>query len=282
MISKTIKNYIDNNISECSNKLELAYTIYCLLGKKLYYSPLYVKYKNDLELYVNEISLDNPFVNCFTWSELYNELLNVYGIDSKVIGNKHKLVEINLDKFKIRADATVYLPDGLIDVSSDLTNIKFGLDVLFFNLVNLENRNEFKKTINKVNNKMNISNGNDNLIIEEIRLNKNNSIDDRIMYGIDFYNNYFQLCKGEVEQRQLFERYYPLLFDNINNSIIDYYDGGYICKYLLVFDDKYFLETRDGFIRLSYNQLINLVNNNLIDFKYKEKAKEFIKKKIIN
>ena len=42
--------------------------------------------------------------------KLYNEILNIYGIDSKVVGDKHKSVEFDVDKYKIRADATIYLP----------------------------------------------------------------------------------------------------------------------------------------------------------------------------
>ena len=150
MISNSIKEYIDNNIGGCENKLELAYSVYVLLGKVLYYSPLYARYKIDNLLpSIDNISLDNPFVNCSTWSRLYNQLLLSYGIDSKTIGdeNTHELVEFNIDDIKVRADATIYMPDDIFDVSSDLTNIKFGLDILYFRLVNNQYRDIFNESI---------------------------------------------------------------------------------------------------------------------------------------
>ena len=270
MISKSLKNYIDNNIGECNNDLEIAYTIYILLGKVLYYSPLYVRYKlNNLIPDVDSISLDNPYVNCETWSMLYNEVLNEYGIDSKVIGDKHKQVEFNADKYKVRADATIYLPDDVFDVSSDLTNIKFGLDILYFRLINNQYRKDFNENIDCVNKRLNICKGHDFKVLESIKSNidrNKNNID----YGIGFYNDFYKLCDGEVERRQLFERYYPLLFGYNSNELISFYDEGIISKHLLVFDNKYYLETKDGFIEKSYDEIIALINTKIIDLKYEK------------
>ena len=52
-------------------------------------------------------------------------------------------VEFNIDNYVVRADATLYLPDNIFDVSSDLTNIKFGLDNIYFGLINNQYREEF-------------------------------------------------------------------------------------------------------------------------------------------
>ena len=60
MVSNSIKEYIDKNITS-DNALELAYEIYILLGKVLYYSPLYAKYKLDnLIPELDRIRIDNP------------------------------------------------------------------------------------------------------------------------------------------------------------------------------------------------------------------------------
>ena len=268
MISKSIKEYIDNNISECNNDLELAYTIYYLLGKVLYYSPLYARYKLDnLVPEVDRITLDNPYVNCNTWSELYNEILNLYGIESKVIGDKHKKVEFIADKYKLRADATIYLPDDVFDIASDLTNIKFGLDIIHFQLINNQYRKDFNKSIDQVNRRFNINKGRDYEVLKDIKnnidRNKNN-----ILYGINFYNDYYKLCDGEVERRQLFERYYPLLFGYTNNDLISFYDTGILSKHLLKFRDIYYLETSDGFIEKNLDEIRELINDKKIDIKY--------------
>ena len=63
MISNSIKAYIKDNIGECHNDIETAYSIYILLGKVLYYSPLYAKYKLDnLIPQIDRIRIDNPYV----------------------------------------------------------------------------------------------------------------------------------------------------------------------------------------------------------------------------
>lgn len=275
MISKSLIDYIDSNIADCNNKLELAYTIYILLGKVLYYSPLYVRYKLDnLIPEIDSISLDNPYVNCDTWSRLYNRILIKYGIDSMVFGDTHKKVELNIGDYLIRADATLYLPDDVFDVSSDLTNIKFGLDVLYFNLINNEFRDEFNESINTVNKRFNITKGNDEKILNSINSNK----EDKIKYGIDFYNYFYGLCDGEVERRQLFERYYPLLFKDIDCRSIDYYDNRVLSNHLLIFGNKYFLETEDGFIEKSYDEIKDLINDNKIIIRYENDSKKLLKK----
>ena len=278
MISRSIKEYIDSNVDNCNNDLELAYTIYILLGKVLYYSPLYVKYKLDnLIPSINSVSLDNPYVNCNTWSRLYNELLLEYGIDSKVIGDKHKLVEFNTNKYKVRADATIYIPDDIFDVSSDLTNIKYGLDILYFKLINNEYRDDFNKNIDNVNTRFNISKGNDAKILKEIKQNIDGD-KANIKYGIDFYNSFYEMCDGEVERRQLFERYYPLLFGNVDNDLIDIYDNAILSKHLIIYKDNYFLETNDGFINLDYEEIMNLIISQKIKIRYRSSINKIYKK----
>ena len=279
MISRSLKEYIDNNIDFCNNKLELAYTIYILLGKVLYYSPFYARYKlNNLLPDISSISLDNPYVNCETWSKLYNEILNLYGIDSRVDGDKHKRVEFDADKYKVRADATIYLPDDVFDISSDLTNIKFGLDILYFQLINNQYRKDFNKSIDRVNERFNIDKGKDFEILETIKSNIDRN-SNHINYGINFYNEFYKLCDGEVERRQLFERYYPLLFGYSNNDLINFYDDGILSKHLLVCNDIYYLETSDGFIKKSYDEMEELINDNNIDIMHKDGLKKFIKTK---
>jgi len=279
MASKSLKNYIDKNIQDCNNDLEIAYTIYILLGKVLYYSPLYARYKmNSLVPDVDSISIYNPYVNCNTWSDLYNELLLEYGIDSRVMGDKHKYVEFSISDMVVRGDATIYLPDGIFDISSDLTNIKYGLNILYFRLNDNKYRDEFNKTIDTVNRRFKITRGNDSIINEDIEDMKNESIDNRIKYGINFYNMFYNLCDGEVERRQLFERYYPLLFEDIDNSVVDFYDSEIMSKHLLIFDDKYYLESKNGFTQKSYDEIMDLINSNKIHLKYDRSISKVYKK----
>ena len=285
MVSKSILEYINDNIKDCSNECELAYTIYILLGEKLFYSPLYVRYRLDSVLpEINKIGLDNPFVNCETWSKLYNEVLHLYGIDSRVIGDSHKLVEIKIGEMVIRADATIYLPNGLFDISSDLTNLKFGLDILYFRLIDNNYREEFNRCIDTVNNRFNIKKGKDSKIINDINLNNDKDVEYRITNGIEFYNAFFDKCNGEVERRQLFERYYPYLFSGIDNSIIDVYDDGILSKHLLIFnldEKKYYLETNNGFREVRIEDIISFINSKKIVVKYKSDIKKIYDKRLV-
>ena len=85
-----------------------------------------------------------------------------------------------------------------------------------------------------------------------------------IKYGMNFYNEYYKMCDGEVERRQLFERYYYLLFGYYNNELIEYDFDSILSKHLLIFGDKYYLETKDGFINIDYEQLLEFIENNNI------------------
>ena len=75
----------------------------------------------------------------------------------------------------------------------------------------------------------------------------------------------------------MFERYYPLLFGYSNNDLINFYDDGILSKHLLVFDDIYYLETSDGFIMKNYEEMEELINNNIIDIIHKDGLKRLIK-----
>ena len=264
MISDSIKEYINNNIGECNNKLEIAYTIYILLGKVLYYSPLYYRYKSDdLLPDIGSITLDNPYVNDDTWSRLYKEILNEYGIESEIKGDKHKRLEFDVDNYRIRTDATVYNTNDVFDISSDLTNIKFGLDIIYFQLINNQYRESFLENIDRVNERFNIIKGNNFKVLENIKSNIDRN-KHSIKYGMNFYNEYYKMCDGEEERRQLFERYYYLLFGYYNNELIEYDFDSILSKHLLIFGDKYYLETKDGFINIDYEQLLEFIENNNI------------------
>lgn len=275
MVSSSIRNYITNNTVDCISEFDLAYTIYALLCKKMYYSSLFAKYKDvNKTPAVEEISLDNPFVNCYTWSSLYNDLLQEYDIDSHVDGKFHKYVELKADDICVRADATIYMPEDFFDVASDLTNIKYGLDLLYFRLVNVRDREIFNEKKAKVNERLHICNGLDNRLLNDIRLNREKSLDERVQFGIDFYKKIYSLDDGEVERRQIFERYYNLLFEGISRDVIEFNDDAVLSKHLIrLTEDRFLLETKDGFQEKTYEEIVDLIMNNELRIKY-EVAKE--------
>ena len=117
-----------------------------------------------------------------------------------------------------------------------------------------------------VNDRFNINKGKDFIILDDINKNIDRS-KNMFNYGINFYNDFYKLCDGEVERRQLLERYYSLLFGHTSNEIINFYDDGILSKHLLVSRDYYFLETKDGFIESNYDEIMDLINNNKITIK---------------
>ena len=274
MISNSIKTYIKDNIGECHNDIETAYSIYILLGKVLYYSPLYAKYKLDnLIPQIDRIRIDNPYVNCNTWAILYNELLKEYNINSNIKGNNnHKYVEINTNNSIIRCDSTLYLKDHLLGYTSDLTNIKYGLDILFFNLMNNTNREEFNNSIKRVHKKYNINENLESSILNQININD-------LDYSISILNDLYKKFDGLVERKQLFEKYYDLIFSNIDNTLLEYYDSSIISKHIILLEDNNYIETNNGIKQISYKEILNLLNTNSIKLKYKhEYTKKIVKK----
>ena len=79
MLSKELEKYIQDNLPVCNSKLELSYAIYVLLGQVLYYSPLYATTKKlEVVPHPSTVTPSNSYVVCYTWSEIYKELLTKY------------------------------------------------------------------------------------------------------------------------------------------------------------------------------------------------------------
>ena len=138
MLSKELEKYIEDNLPVCNSKLELAYAIYVLLGQVLYYSPLYATTKKiEVVPHPSTVTPKNPFVICYTWSEIYKELLNKYGIEAYIDdrNKSHSFVVLECDGINIMADATKSSFCSLYDISNDISSIKFGLETNFYNLV---------------------------------------------------------------------------------------------------------------------------------------------------
>lgn len=284
MVSKEIKDYIKNNLPTCNNKIELAYAIYVLLGQILYYSPIYATTKNKkLVLPSYRVTVKNPYVICYTWSEIYNSLLNEYGISSYIDdrNKEHSLVTMEIDGIEITADATKSSNCSVFDISNDLTSIKFGLDINFFclNPVQEDFQNKKEKFINSkqnINKKLNIDTETDKEIENYIKMLDECEIDleERTILLLNMLNNLYKKNNGEVERRQLFDRYYKRIFkdENFNNrqfSIL--YPGYTMAKKLVIVDAEeimYYLEDEKGFRVSSKEEIEYLLRKNIIKFKY--------------
>lgn len=280
MLSKELEKYIEDNLPACESKLELAYAIYVLLAQVLYYSPLYATTKRlDLVSQPNRVTPDNPYVICYTWSEIYKALLTKYGIEAYIDDrNKaHSFVVLESDGINIMADATKSSFCTVYDVSNDITSVKFGLETNFFNLVpgQINIQEKRKRIINvkeSVNKKLNIS-PQDQEIESYIKMLDECELDneERTILLINLLNSLYKLNNGEVERRQLYDRFYTTIFNDRelkNKTISILYDGIIVAKKLVIADDMYYLEDEEGFRISSRAEINSLLRKGILRFKY--------------
>lgn len=280
MLSKELEKYIEDNLPVCNSKLELSYAIYVLLGQVLYYSPLYATTKKiEVVPHPSTVTPKNPFVICYTWSEIYKELLNKYGIEAYIDdrNKSHSFVVLECDGINIMADATKSSFCSLYDISNDISSIKFGLETNFYNLVPgqinyNEKRQEYLKAKEEVLKKMNITTQ-DQEVESYIKMLNESELDsvERTILLINLLNSLYKLNNGEVERRQLFDRYYKTIFNDqeFRNKVISIlYDGITVAKKLVIAEDMYYLEDEEGFRVSSREEINDLIHKNIIRFKY--------------
>lgn len=280
MLSNELEKYIDEQLPKCNSKLELSYAIYVLLGQALYYSPLYATTKRiDTVPHYSEVTLDNPYIICYTWSEIYKTLITKYGIESYIDNrNKsHSFVVLNVDGINIIADATKSSNCSIYDISNDITSIKFGLETNFFNIVpgqtNYEEKREkFNKIKKDVYKKLNIITQDEEIELY-IKMLDQSELDseERTILLINLLNSLYKLNDGEVERRQLFDRFYKKIFNDkeLRNRVISIlYDGITVAKKLVIAEDMYYIENEEGFRVSSREEINELLRKNIIRFKY--------------
>lgn len=280
MLSKELEKYIEDNLPVCNSKLELSYAIYVLLGQVLYYSPLYATTKKlEVVPHPSTVTPSKPFVICYTWSEIYKELLNKYGIEAYIDdrNKSHSFVILECDGINIMADATKSSFCSVYDISNDITSIKFGLETNFYNLVpgqiNFnEKRQKYLKAKEEVLKKMNITTQ-DQEVESYIKMLDESELDsvERTILLINLLNSLYKLNNGEVERRQLFDRYYKTIFNDkeFKNKVISIlYDGITVAKKLVIAEDMYYLEDEEGFRVSSREEINDLLHKGIIRFKY--------------
>lgn len=280
MLSKELEKYIEDNLPVCNSKLELSYAIYVLLGQVLYYSPLYATTKKlEVVPHPSTVTPSNPFVICYTWSEIYKELLKKYGIEAYIDdrNKSHSFVILECDGINIMADATKSSFCSVYDISNDISSIKFGLETNFYNLVpgqinSNEKRQEYLKAKEEVLKKMNITTQ-DQEVASYIKMLDESELDsaERTILLINLLNSLYKLNNGEVERRQLFDRYYKTIFNDqeFRNKVISIlYDGIIVTKKLVIAEDMYYLEDEEGFRVSSREEINDLLHKDIIRFKY--------------
>ncbi len=292
-VSKSIINYIDSNLKEYDNDTELAYMIYVLLNKILCYSPDYAFSRDESKLpNIEDITIDNPYVNCHTWSQLYKQVLNYYGIEASVLTDKdnlHSCVLLTVDGVQIKADGTkIYMGTG-IRYTSDLCNYKFNLPSVSFHLAQSTGykKDSWSKLLrlkDKVNEKLGVTNE-EKMLEEYLNQGREMGLDseERVCLGIGLLNNVYDMFNGgNIEKRQILDKYYGEIFGN------DYLDG---YKYLSLFSIEnnmrvphrllYFnfgdeivlaLEETNSFRLISFDEVFDMLGDNKLFFKYDKES----------
>ncbi len=297
MISKELEKYLEEKLPTCNSKLELAYAIYILLGQALYYSPIYANTKRkDTVIHPSKVTLDNPFVICYTWSEIYKAALEKYEINAHVDNRnkEHSYVIIDADDIKVTADATKSLFNTVFDLSNDLTSIKFGLDINFFSLDPEQNnindkRKRFLEMRKTIHQKLKITSQDEDIekyikMLDECDMD----LEEKTILLINLLNTLYKQNNGEIERRQLFDRYYKKIFsdENYENRIISIlYNDIIIAKKLIIVVHEesiiYYLEDEEGFRVSSREEINRLLLNGTIRFKYSD-DEAFYKKVVQN
>lgn len=296
-VSQSIIDYLNDNLEPYTCDLELAYMIYVLLCKVLCYSPEYSFNKDDKCLpELGDVTLDNPYVNCHTWSRLFIQVLSHYGIVagiSKDLNNLHSLVEIHIDGLVIYADATKVMLGSGLDYTSDLCNYKYNFEGVSFVLGGSDYRDKSKIQKleyyrNKVHSKLDICTDDEELLNRYISQLEDPEIDkeDRVILGIRLLNSIYSMVIGaSVEKRQILEKYFTKIFGKEYESGYRYYsmytiENSVIVPHRLIEFDVdgeiiYGLEKTNGFEVVSYDIISNMVASKEIFFKYKKEKELF-------
>jgi len=126
-------NYIISGIENLNNPLAKARFVYLKLAKVLCYDEHAPAYNMNLDNPImqemfysrtSDVTLANNKVTCNLWATLYAEFLNKLGIEAKVVGEKHKLVEFTIEGVTYTADATNSFLDKDNIYLNDFTRVK--------------------------------------------------------------------------------------------------------------------------------------------------------------
>lgn len=297
-LNSSLYEYIDTCISMFDTKLEKAIAIYIKIAYLLWYNPKYIINHNLNEIdNLYDISVDNNKVICLHWAIIYSKLLDRYDIPNEIKGDdEHLFVRLDVDNFKITADATRHGIEYREYMLSDLTNTKLNFKITNFSTYSSSKNEELNKIIDSVYSKLGInyydSHKVDSLVdkfryfsYKRLKRKKEDGviqidkkeIDRRIAFINCFYSKLKHLY--EVEKLQIFSKYYKNVFEGFDYET---------CRCLTMFEDNdlksdllklivvsdnlgnvyYYLETEYGFAEYEKTELINLFIERNIYFRY--------------
>ena len=99
-------------------------------------------------------------------------------------------------------------------------------------------------------------------------------LEERTILLLNLLNSLYKKTTGEVERRQLFDRYYKQFFNDenfINKQISILYPESVMAKKLVIAentDTMYYLEDKEGFRISTKEEIDDLLKRRIISFKY--------------
>lgn len=293
-VDSSIVNYVSKNLpSNLNGDLELAIAIYVLVCNIVQYDSKFL-ITGDLEdtNSFENVTINNPRGVCVQTSIIYHSLLKMYGIDSKLCGDIHNHLNVNLriGTMMINADPTKFGYFSQIDDLSDLTNVKLGFlpegfilltkyyvdaNYVKYNVVRLYNaiRNVYRKMGLEIDKQDKFSYLLDKMQKGEfgfgLAVNKED-IDRRM----SMVNSFPLIEYSNVENYQYLSKIVTYLFkdifdDRVENLIIfkKEEDGKVNINSLFVIYDEemvpyYYLPINGKFVNLSVNEVCDYMLNN--------------------
>ena len=307
-INSEIVNYIENNLPQVDNELQLAIAIYVLLCRVFEYSPSFIFYDcwrghNQ----INKVTLDNNQLICNQWAKIYVKLLKMYGIEARdVVNGVHHYVSFVIDGIIYNADAVVYGGSVFDYKMSDFANVQFGFDMSGF-VVSISNiimsQEAFQLQIQLLNNQIRIVREKicdkriDNQRLEKLKyhiqrkvLKHTDEIIDveNILHRISLINYFLKMDikGGSFEKYQLLKKYISFVFKDLSvNSLnfipmFDLNDGAKIyCLLCLSIDGEYlyFMQNDIVFECVNKKDLINKIKSRGLVIKQNRDVPGFVK-----
>lgn len=296
-IDDSIIQYVESFINDFNDDLEKAIAIYIKIAQLFWYNPSFLVDRDyDKVDKLSDISVTNNKIICLHWAIIYSKLLDLYGVENRLLGDDgHLSVKVVTSDYIMFADATKHGIEYRDYLLSDLTNTKLGLKISNLCTLSCSLNKELDKVIDKVYTKLgmkylDIKRLDDfvdkfkyytykRMLKKELdgltRIDKQ-EIDKRLR----FINRFYYLLRnlGDVEKLQILTRYYKDIFYEFNydnlRCLTMCEENENTCSLLKLIviadysDVYYYLESDCGFVEYSKDKLIETLVDRNIYFKY--------------
>lgn len=234
-----------------TNKLEIARYIYKRTGILFKYDPKWYfanqKEKEELKnKHIDILNVTDFNITSYSWSRMYSELLNIFGIPSKIKSVNVKLYNLNTKNYyfenigtnvEVLIDNQVYIAD-LTGNLNDLVGLKFGLPTNYNCRTNSEIQTESTSTIENLKKDEKISKLKQMLDIIKIQEHLKNDVYNYQVYraianNIDFSKFSIGFSEGKVYTDLLLKFMIGEHYISYNICFFDKFNDRYMSVYIV-------------------------------------------------